>query len=83
MILIIEVKKVYEMVTGNNADTTKVNLYDKDVVKNMQEYLKDTDKAILSDIAAKKFNTWTELSDAMKETKTLPGSFCIKEIKEK
>ena len=83
MVLVIDLKKVYEMVRGNNTDVSKVNFYDKDVVKDMQEYIKNTDNALLSEIAAKKFSTWAELSDAMKETKTLPGSFFIKEIKEK
>lgn len=88
MILVLEIQKVYDATfkTDEERETHKLLkgcMCDEETSKLMRDFLKGTEADFLSTIASLEFFSWSELQEAMKDMKSFPGAFFIKEIKKK
>lgn len=86
MILILEIQKVYDEVFKTEEDRVshkliKGALCDDETARLMREFIKGTDTETLTNLSTMDFVSWNELKEAMKNMKSFPGAFFIKEVK--
>ena len=86
MILVLEIQKVYDATfkteeERENHKLLKGCVCDEETRKLMQDFLKVAEADFLSSIASLEFFSWSEVQEAMKDMKSFPGAFFIKEIK--
>lgn len=88
MILVLETQKVYDAALKTEEERESHKLIkgcmcDEETSKLMRDFLKTAEADFLSNIASLEFFSWSELQEAMKDMKSFPGAFFIKEIKKK
>ena len=79
MILVIETSALYKAYTKNE---DAIFDYSNSSLKELQNFLKNTDESVLKEISTTEFATWKELTDKMNaDRKSFPNSFYLKEVK--
>ena len=86
MILILEIQRVYDEVFKTEEDRAshkliKGALCDDETTDKLREFIKGADTETLTNLSTMDFVSWNELKEAMKDMKSFPGAFFIKEVK--